>query len=172
MSFYLFPFFFLFVAVLQTVAGNRNPDPVTFETSRLAILGADGREHSFVVELALSARQRARGLMFREELANDAGMLFLWEEEAERHMWLKNVHIPLDILFFDKGGRIFRIEHWEHISCMAESRLSGATSPSDRIISSGDGALGALELYGGITFRLGIVAGDRIEHPLLPSAAR
>ena len=108
-----------------------------------------------MVELALSTRQRAHGLMFRERLADDVGMLFLYDSEARRHMWMKNTMVPLDMLFFDKNGGITRIEH-------------EARPYSKRPISSGGPAQGVLELAGGTARGLGIVAGDRILHPLLP----
>lgn len=156
----LFPFFLLLVAAFPAVADD--PGPVVFETSRLAIDGAGidgaGRHHSFTVELALTARQRARGLMFRKRLGDDAGMLFLYEGEARRTMWMKNTMVPLDMLFFDKEGRILRIEH-------------AATPYSRRPISSGGAARGVLELSGGTARGLGIVAGDIIVHPLLQAAA-
>ena len=158
----------LLLAVVFSVAAEV-PGLVAFEQSRLIISGVDGREHSFTVELALSAPQRSRGLMFRDELAKNAGMLFLWEDEAPRLMWLKNTKVPLDMIFFDNDGLIFRIEHWEHISCKGDMMRSGAMSPSEQTIPSGGGARGVLELYGGITHRLGITTGDRIVHPLLPS---
>lgn len=165
----LFPFSLLLAAVFPVageVSGKAPGNPpseasglVAFETSTLTIGGADGRDHFFTVELALSARQRARGLMFRERLAADAGMLFLYEGEAERAMWMKNTMAPLDLLFFDGDGRIIRIEH-------------GAAPYSRRPISSDGPARGVLELSGGTARRLGIVAGDRIVHPLLPPGAQ
>jgi uncharacterized membrane protein (UPF0127 family) len=157
----------LFVAVAPAAAqglaedSSEASDPVVFETSRLIISGGgiDGgaREYSFMVELALSTRQRARGLMFRERLADDVGMLFLYDSEDRRHMWMKNTMVPLDMLFFDKNGGITRIEH-------------EARPYSKRPISSGGPAQGVLELAGGTARGLGIVAGDRILHPLLPPA--
>ena len=153
--------FSLVVAVAFPAVADA-PEPVAFETSRLVIGGGGidggGREYSFMVELALSERQRARGMMFREKLADDAGMLFLYEGEAARAMWMKNTALSLDILFFDRDGRIIRIEH-------------GATPYSRRPIPSGGPARGVLELAGGTARGLGIVAGDRIIHPLLEEAS-
>ena len=58
------------------------------------------------VEIADDDQERARGLMFRDSLAADAGMLFLFDEEAPRAFWMMNTRIPLDILYFDDGLRL------------------------------------------------------------------
>ena len=67
--------------------------------------------------------------------------------------------VPLDMIFFDKEGRIIHIEHT-------------ATPYTEETISSGGAAQGVLELAGGTSRLLGIVAGDWVVHPLLPPLAR
>jgi uncharacterized membrane protein (UPF0127 family) len=57
-------------------------------------------------ELALSVEQRSRGLMFRDGIAADKGMLFIFEEEATHSFWMKNVKFPIDILWLDREKRI------------------------------------------------------------------
>lgn len=120
-----------------------------WETDELAIETRDGEQHLFVVELALTDEQRARGLMFRESLADDAGMLFLYERDRPRSMWMKNTLIPLDMLFIDRRGRVIRI-------------AERTTPLSERSISSGRPARAVLELAGGTAERLGIRVGDRV----------
>jgi uncharacterized membrane protein (UPF0127 family) len=65
------------------------------------------------VEVAADPRARRRGLMHRESLSPDAGMLFVYPDEAERTFWMKNVRFPLSVAFADREGRIFSIADLE-----------------------------------------------------------
>ncbi|KAB8316152.1 DUF192 domain-containing protein [Tolypothrix campylonemoides VB511288] len=60
----------------------------------------------YTVEIADDDAERARGLMFRDQLASDRGMLFLFEDERPQAFWMKNTRIPLDILYFDAQRRL------------------------------------------------------------------
>lgn len=61
------------------------------------------RGHVFKVEIADSDAERTRGLMYRDQMAADAGMLFLFERQEAQAFWMKNTRIPLDILYFDQS---------------------------------------------------------------------
>jgi len=65
---------------------------------------------SFTVDLAETPEQQALGLMFRDELPEDHGMLFLFPVEAMRSFWMKNTRIPLDIIYFDDELRLINVQ--------------------------------------------------------------
>ena len=60
----------------------------------------------FQVEIADDDAERARGLMFRDAMAADHGMLFIHEDEEPQSYWMKNTKIPLDILYFDRERKL------------------------------------------------------------------
>ena len=57
-------------------------------------------KENLCVELAISQREKSKGLMYRKDLSNTDGMLFIWKNEYRRCMWMKNTYIPLDLGFF------------------------------------------------------------------------
>jgi uncharacterized membrane protein (UPF0127 family) len=125
---------------------------VVFETTPLAIESGSGTL-SFEVELAVSPEQRSQGLMFRERLEADQGMLFDFGRTAPVTMWMRNTFIPLDMLFIDADGRI--------------ARIVADTEPlSDAVIGSGGPVRAVLELPAGTSAERGIAVGDRVLHPI------
>ncbi len=66
---------------------------------------------TFTVELAQTPTERETGLMNREILADNAGMLFIFEDEHPRTFWMKNTKIPLDMIFIGKNKKITAIIH-------------------------------------------------------------
>jgi uncharacterized membrane protein (UPF0127 family) len=116
------------------------------------IIEAASGAHRFTIELATSPEDRAQGLMFRQELAPDAGMLFLYAADQPITMWMKNTLIPLDMLFIAGDGRILNI---------AERTIPGSLAA----IPSAGPARGVLEVNGGTAARLGIKPGDRVVYP-------
>ena len=84
--------------------------PQTFERGVVRI-AQDGREAAIPVEIARSSKARAQGLMGRERLAENAGMLFVYKDDARRFFWMKNTRIPLSLAFIDKSGVVLEIIH-------------------------------------------------------------
>jgi len=66
--------------------------------------------HVIQAEVAATEPQRQQGLMFREKLAPNAGMVFLFGEPAQVCMWMKNTPLPLSVAFIDERGKILNIE--------------------------------------------------------------
>jgi uncharacterized membrane protein (UPF0127 family) len=114
---------------------------LTIQTSR--------DSHKFSIEIARTPEQLQYGLMFRNKLATDAGMLFIYDRPQRISMWMKNTLIPLDMIFIGADGRIVDI---------AERRVPHSIEP----VYSSAPALAVLEVNGGTASRLGIKPGDRI----------
>ncbi|GJE69216.1 DUF192 domain-containing protein [Methylorubrum podarium] len=121
-------------------------------TEPLGIVGKSGR-HAFQVEVMRTDAQRAKGLMYRRSMAADHGMLFDFERPAPATMWMKNTYLSLDMVFIRSDGSI--------------ARIAADTEPlSTKVIPSGEPVLAVLELNAGTAAKLGIRAGDRVEHPM------
>ncbi len=122
------------------------------DTDTLTIVSGDTR-HVFSVELVDTPESRGRGLMYRRSMPDDHGMLFDFDRVEMVSMWMRNTYIPLDMLFIRADGSI--------------ARIARDTEPlSERQISSGEPVLSVFEINAGISDRLGIAAGDIVEHPL------
>ena len=124
---------------------------IEFDLSELVIETADGSILKFNVELAESSAQKSRGLMFRREMAPDAGMLFLHSKDRVLTMWIANTILPLDMLFIAADGKIARIQE--------------QTIPQSReVISSRKRVRAVLELNAGTVRKHAISVGDRVIH--------
>jgi hypothetical protein len=66
--------------------------------------------HALRAEVVSTPELRARGLMFREKLGKNDGMLFIFDEPGYHSMWMMNTFIPLSVAFLDGEGRILNIE--------------------------------------------------------------
>jgi len=85
------------------------PRPVVFKKGTVTIT-QDGRRAVLNVEVADTFDLRARGLMHRSELAENAGVLFLFEDNQRLSFWMKNTLLPLSIAFIDAAWRINDIQ--------------------------------------------------------------
>ncbi len=117
------------------------------QTSLCITSGTKTRQ--FTVEIARTSMEQAKGMMFRTELADSAGMIFPFPEPKVASFWMKNTVIPLDIIFIRANGTIESI---------AENTIPYSTSP----VEAGEPVASVLELRGGLTSELGISAGDRV----------
>lgn len=129
----------------------------TFEVAPLTIDTKSGAQH-FTVEMALTPPQQEQGLMFRRNLAADAGMLFVLAKTETATFWMKNTYIPLDMLFIAADG---------HIADIHER----AVPMSETLIVSKKPVRAVLELNGGTVARLGIRIGDVVHHKAFGNGA-
>ncbi len=107
----------------------------------------------FTVELAETSEKQALGLMFRDRLDENRGMLFLFPGEARRSFWMKNTRIPLDIFYFDAQRRLVSV---------AENAPPCRTERCPPYPSTGP-AKYVLELNSGKAAELGVRPGDELE---------
>lgn len=148
----------LVVAVSILPGSVHAQDGETFDTSEVWIETQGGARHHFTVELALTREQQIQGLMFREEMALDHGMLFVFPDRAQRSFWMRNTLISLDMLFIDGDGTVINIEE-------------RAVPLDERPRYSSDGpAQAVLEINGGVAGLLGIRPGDRVIHDAFGNA--
>lgn len=68
---------------------------------------------SYQVELALTPAQRRKGLMYREQLASNEGMLLVYPRIGDHRVWMKNMLIPLRVIWIDSGFRVQHIQRLE-----------------------------------------------------------
>ncbi|MGH7767447.1 MAG: DUF192 domain-containing protein [Candidatus Binatia bacterium] len=108
-----------------------------------------GNEHAVRVEIADTPAKREMGLQYRNDLADDQGMLFLFPAEEVLTFWMKNTPIPLDMIFIGSDMKIAGIVH-NAVPFSLTPRSVGAPS---RYV---------LEIKGGLAKQKGIEAGDTV----------
>ncbi len=110
------------------------------------------RGQRFIVEIADDDASRTRGLMFRNELAPDRGMLFIFDREQPQAFWMRNTYIPLDILYFDSQRRLVSMSQ----------RTPPCRSQQCPSYPSKGAALYTLEIASGRASELGVKTGDEL----------
>lgn len=92
--------FFFLIVVLCAINNKKSfePEKICFE------------KNCFSIEIADTLEERAEGLMFRQELADDTGMLFIFPKQGIYSFWMKNTLIPLDIIWINKEQKVVFIK--------------------------------------------------------------
>ena len=122
-------------------------EEVVFPTAAMVMLTSTG-EYPMLIEFALSAEQRQRGLMYRPDLPDDYGMLFVFSDSQPLQFWMKNTLSPLDIIYIRPGGLIDSIQQ--------------GTPLSEEILPSDGPAKFVLELRAGLAEDYGLTPGTLI----------
>jgi len=122
--------------------------PAGLEQVPLTIQTSTGK-HQFTVEVARTAEQQAQGLMFRQSLAPDRGMIFPYDPPTDASFWMKNTLIPLDMVFVRPNGTVGRV---------AENTVPMSLDP----VPSLEPVSAVLEIAGGRAAELRIKQGDKV----------
>ena len=139
----------LVIFLLLTACSGESKQPLTIHT--------DKGDVAFMVEAAITPQEQAKGLMYRDKVDPNTGMIFDFatadQPERQIQMWMKNTMVPLDMIFINQQGVIIKI--------------AAMTTPySLKVIPSDLPVRAALEIAGGESERLGIKAGQRISHQI------
>jgi hypothetical protein len=105
--------------------------------------------HTLRAELARTEEEKRTGLMFRKQLGENSGMVFVYEREGRWAMWMKNTYVPLSVAFIDRDGRILNIEDMQPLTLDSHQ----AAGPAKY----------ALEVNRGWFAQRGIRPGDRVQ---------
>ena len=109
--------------------------------------------HSFSVEIADDPSERSAGLMFRESMDDDRGMLFVFEQSRPVRFWMKNTPMPLDLVFIGADRKVRDILPGEPFS-------EASIGPDEPVRF-------VLELKRGTAEQVGIRSGDTLDHPVM-----
>jgi len=138
-------------AQAQDAEVDAPPSVITFGGPESLSIETTGGRHDFTVELAETPEQQIRGLMYRESLDSNAGILFHYPVPRPTAMHMANVAFPLDMLFLDDTGEVIKI-------------IAYAQPGSRRVLNADFTVAAVLEIPGGRAVELEIQPGDRVHH--------
>jgi len=146
--------FFIAQVAAPMPAFAQQQQQMIFAKEPLVVQTAAGKLLNFTVEIASTNEQRQYGLMYRKEMAENAGMLFDFGQSRRVTMWMENTILPLDMLFVDSTGVIRHIKE-------------NAVPYSEDIIDSMGSVKYVVELNAGVVKKLGIQVGDKAASPTI-----
>jgi uncharacterized membrane protein (UPF0127 family) len=130
---------------------SSSPTPVPLQVSGPRAVMPSGAVYR--LELATNPEDQAQGLMYRENLLPNTGMLFLFDQPSPHHFWMKNTMIPLDIVWLDEAGRVIFVSA-DTPPCRADPCPTYGTDVPVRRV---------LEIDGGRAKQEGVAVGATIE---------
>ena len=138
-------------------SGAAEGGPMILPVDPAPLVAVTGQgEKRFSIEIANDPSERQAGLMFRKDMADDHGMLFVFEAPQPVGFWMRNTVMPLDLIFIGQDGRVKAIRRGEPFS--------------DAVISPGEPVRFVLELKAGTAAKEGIADGDLVRHPAIAAA--
>ena len=140
------------LAASDVPASDIEPARTIEPNYRIEIIGENGTSHAFSVSRVADRAGHARGLMHVAHLASDTGMLFVFDPPRKVGFWMRNTHIPLDMIFIGEDGRIASI-------------VTRHDTNSDRLTTSRAPVAAVLEIAAGRASALGVETGH-IVRPL------
>ena len=152
---------FLFLLMLAAALGCGAPEPEVPDGAAVRI----GGKAVYSVDMAVTAEERQQGLSGREFMAQDAGMLFVFEDEQPRQFWMKDMRFPLDIIWIDGQCRLVGVSAGVPVPPPNADDADVPRAPSNLP------ARYVLELNAGEWARAGLSEGDLVEF-LGPIAGR
>ena len=146
-------------AVIVGIAGVVSmPSEVKLEQVNFPI-GTIKLDDKFLeVQIAETAPEKARGLMFQDTLPYDQGMLFVFEEPGKRSMWMLNMQFSLDIIWFDENGNVVEIK-----TNVPPCKTPLEVMSCDSTPVSSDNAKYVLEVTSGFIDKFGVDSDSKLE---------
>ena len=126
------------------------------ERGVLVVAAGNGTRHEFDIYLAVTFEEKQRGLMFIRNLPERTGMLFIYDDDEIRSMWMKNTYISLDLVFVREDGSVASV-------------IRDAQPLSLQSLSSSEAVRYVLELNAGVSRRYGIGRGSKISWEFVTS---
>ena len=117
-----------------------------FPVKEILIANSDGEIKKFIVEIADNNNTRSQGFMWRENIPDGTGMLFVWKKEVYRNFWMKNTPTSLDILFFDGDGKFLNVV--EKTKPFSLDNIQ-SSKPAQYVLELNSGSSKINNLYGG-----------------------
>ena len=140
-----------------TTASLAESQPMALPADPEALVAVTAKgEVRFRIEVADEPAERSMGLMFRTDLGDDQGMLFVFDETQPVGFWMKNTPLPLDLLFIGEDGKVRDIQQ--------------GVPFSEAVIAADEPVRFVLELKAGTAEKNGIRDGDQLKHRVITKA--